>query len=164
MPWVRKLQVLHIPANMFACMSLIPLNCIAFVLSPKNHNPDSPVETSITLHLIVTISENLNNTLENVEVGSSQAPDYQDPDPLALVASRELPNLEARAEAVIKNASTSLTQVNSRFAPRLNQLPSDKVSGGAGAVAGLASILSNLEGFFKIADLLVDVINSFLHS
>lgn len=82
------------------------------------------------MRIIVTISGNLTSTQQN-----------------------EYAVMQTEAEADTANASTSLALVNPRVAQYLDKLP----SGAVDASKGLASVLSNLEGIIKIADLLADV-------
>lgn len=147
-----------------AQVSLITLNRVVFVLSPITPITEGR-EPSITLRLVVTISGNPVNAPQNAQTGSNPAPapDHENASPVASAAPYEQPDLEAKAEADKENASANLKQVNPKLAPRFDQLPSDATPGAADAVAGLKSVLSNLEGFVKIADVLADVINACLY-
>lgn len=64
-----------------------------------------------------------------------------------------MPKLEEKAE----NASASLIAVNPRLALRMDQLHIAQVPAATDALASSTSIVSNLEGFMTIADLLPDV-------
>lgn len=139
--------------------SLIALNREVFELSPTNGNR----APRITMRLVVTISGNLPITSRNAQIGSSRAPAHELPGPTTLPAHEEQ-NVGAKAEADAKNASASLIAVNPKLAPRLDRLSSAQVPGATDAASGLASVLSNLEGFVKIADLLADVRNQSFHA
>lgn len=136
-----------------AGMSLITLNHLVFVLSPMNDIR----QPSATLRLVVTISGNVAHTSQHAQVRSNQTPEPKSSSLVLLATSSKQPDLEAKAEADNKNASASLSQVDPRLAQRIDQLPSAQVPGTTDGVAGLSSILSNLEGFVKIGDLLADV-------
>lgn len=105
------------------------------------------------MSVVVTISRSLPDTSQDAQVGSSRAPVHEVPSPAALSPLHEQPDLDAEAE----NASSSLMVVNTRLALRMDQLPNAQVPQATDAVAGLASILSNLEEINTIVDLSPDV-------
>lgn len=85
------------------------------------------------------------NTQQNPEAGPAVEP------------PSERPDLQVTAEASVAEASAGVTKVNPKLAQHLDQVSPDRAGIATNATEGLSSILSNLEGIVKIADLLADV-------
>lgn len=139
---------------------LINLNHIVFTLSPINGNRES----SITMRLVVTISNKPAIPSESDPVGPSQALEHENPTPVALTAPDEQPNLEDQGEDATKGTSTSSVEAKPRLALSLDQPPGDQVLKSTSPVAELTSMLSDLEGFVNTPDLSVEVVDTYVQA
>lgn len=137
----------------------------AFVLSPIS----TGLSSNPSIRLIVTISGNTAGNEQNTQVTTAvqptsnvqateiSTPTRENPTPATPTTLHENTYLRADAEISVMEASTSVANVNTKLAQRMDQLSSNRIGVVTDANAGLVSILSNLEGIVRIADLLADV-------
>lgn len=138
-------------------MSLIR-NHPGFVLLP-NHGD---LEPSATMLLTVTVSGNSSTSQPHLQelpvVDSAISFIARTETATATQAHSESTSaLQALAEAEVLKGSASLEKVLPKFAERVGQVPVGLTSVTTNAGPGLGSVLSNLEGIMKVADLLADV-------
>lgn len=128
-------------------------------------------QSSVTMHIIVTISGNPVNIRQDAEGGSTgvsqsgppvteRGSERENRQAIPPIAYLENWNLQVAAETDLTGASASLAQVHPNLTQHLDLLPNSQTPRATDAVHGLASILANLEGIVKIADVLADVSGS----
>lgn len=118
---------------------------------------------------MVTISGNTVNTQQNAQTGSAAEPTNnlqptETPTPThenlgaAIPTDAHVhPDLQTTADARLAEASADVTRIDPKAAAHLDQLFDNRIGVATDATEGLASIGSNLEGIFKITDLVADV-------